>query len=60
MEYQFLSNPNLIDLKDKKDMVNIFITAVSKDKDNLELLFAFDQEGKLKSIILKPNLEAEE
>ncbi|MCW6678394.1 hypothetical protein NH286_04415 [Anaerococcus sp. NML200574] len=60
MEYQFLSNPNLKDLKDKKDMVNIFITAVSKDKDNLELLFAFDQEGKLKSIILKPNLEAEE
>lgn len=60
MEYQFLSNPNLIDLKDKKDMVNIFITAVSKDKDNLELLFSFDQEGKLKTIILKPNLEAEE
>lgn len=60
MEYQFLSNPNLKDLKDKKDMVNIFITAVSKDKDNLELLFSFDQEGKLKTIILKPNLEAAE
>lgn len=60
MEYQFLSNPNLADLKDKKDMVNIFITAVSKDKDNLELLFSFDQEGKLKTIVLKPNLEAAE
>lgn len=60
MEYQFLSNPNLKDLKDKKDMVNIFITAVSKDKENLELLFSFDQQGKLKTIILKPNLEAAE